>query len=555
MKSRFGFFGDICMENIKIRPNTKIGQLDAENDASFLTECFIDNGLIDTLCDSMQSEAIILGRTGAGKTATLMHINEIVDKDNSKLIDLEDIFLNYLDNSNVIKFLRESEVNLEVFYKYLWRHIITVEFIKLKYPQWNSNNKLSNFINELANIVKKPQERVAFDYLKKWSDKYWIETDENIKEIVRTLTTDIKAGFESENPIVNITLEGAKELSEEKKIEVQHRAQKIINSIQISDLSNVIKLMNDYIFNDSKNTYFLLIDKIDENWASIDIKYDLIKALIEEIRHFRNINNVKIIVSLRVDLYQLTLEKTRSNGFQEDKLQSLIYKLRWEEEDLKEIVDKRIQFLYQNKYTRNSVVFEDIFPATNKKGDAWSYLIQRTFLRPRDILQLVNYCLSNSVNKVSVDWGAIVNAEKEYSRDRLKALYEEWYDIFPSLEYLVPILLDIPNEQMSADELRERINDEVIIKIYQDLAKNNINDSISSSLQLYWEQDHSDITDFRNEIISCFYRTGLIGLSEDYPDSFDWSFKDVSYKSNMDCRKAKWAKVHKMFHHALHIKE
>ena len=543
------------MENIKIRPNTKIGQLDAENDASFLTECFIDNGLIDTLCDSMQSEAIILGRTGAGKTATLMHINEIVDKDNSKLIDLEDIFLNYLDNSNVIKFLRESEVNLEVFYKYLWRHITTVEFIKLKYPQWNSNNKLSNFINELANIVKKPQERVAFDYLKKWSDKYWIETDENIKEIVRTLTTDIKAGFESENPIVNITLEGAKELSEEKKIEVQHRAQKIINSIQISDLSNVIKLMNDYIFNDSKNTYFLLIDKIDENWASIDIKYDLIKALIEEIRHFRNINNVKIIVSLRVDLYQLTLEKTRSNGFQEDKLQSLIYKLRWEEEDLKEIVDKRIQFLYQNKYTRNSVVFEDIFPATNKKGDAWSYLIQRTFLRPRDILQLVNYCLSNSVNKVSVDWGAIVNAEKEYSRDRLKALYEEWYDIFPSLEYLVPILLDIPNEQMSADELRERINDEVIIKIYQDLAKNNINDSISSSLQLYWEQDHSDITDFRNEIISCFYRTGLIGLSEDYPDSFDWSFKDVSYKSNMDCRKAKWAKVHKMFHHALHIKE
>lgn len=543
------------MENIKIRPNTKIGQLDAENDASFLTECFIDNGLVDTLCDSMQSEAIILGRTGAGKTATLMHINEIVDKDNSKLIDLEDIFLNYLDNSNVIKFLRESGVNLEIFYKYLWRHIITVEFIKLKYPQWNSNNKLSNFINELANIIKKPQERVAFDYLIKWSDKYWIETDENIKEIVRTLTTDIKAGFESENPIVNITLEGAKELSEEKKIEVQNRAQKIINSIQISDLSNVIKLMNDYIFSDSKNTYFLLIDKMDENWASIDIKYDLIKALIEEIRHFRNINNVKIIVSLRVDLYQLTLEKTRSNGFQEDKLQSLIYKLRWEEDDLKEIVDKRIQFLYQKKYTKDSVVFEDIFPAKNKKGDAWSYLIQRTFLRPRDILQLVNYCLSNSVNKVSVDWGAIVNAEKEYSRDRLKALYEEWYDIFPSLEYLVPILLDIPNEQMSADELRERINDEVIIKIYQDLEKNNIKDSISSSLQQYWEQDSSDITDFRNEIISCFYRTGLIGLSEDYPDSFDWSFKDVSYKSNMDCRKAKWAKVHKMFHHALHIKE
>lgn len=31
------------MENITIRPNMKIGQLDAENDTKFLSECYVDN--------------------------------------------------------------------------------------------------------------------------------------------------------------------------------------------------------------------------------------------------------------------------------------------------------------------------------------------------------------------------------------------------------------------------------------------------------------------------------------------------------------------------------
>jgi len=58
------------MEDIRIRPNMKIGQLDAESDAKFLAECYVDKGLIEVLIDTSASEAVILGRTGAGKTAT-----------------------------------------------------------------------------------------------------------------------------------------------------------------------------------------------------------------------------------------------------------------------------------------------------------------------------------------------------------------------------------------------------------------------------------------------------------------------------------------------------
>ena len=81
------------MENITIRPNMKIGQLDAENDTKFLSECYVDNNIIEILVDTSSSEALILGRTGAGKTASLITVNNSIDKEYSKLLDLEGVFL------------------------------------------------------------------------------------------------------------------------------------------------------------------------------------------------------------------------------------------------------------------------------------------------------------------------------------------------------------------------------------------------------------------------------------------------------------------------------
>lgn len=541
--------------DIIIRPNTKIGELDAESDAKFLSQCFIDNGMIETLCDVSETQAIILGRTGAGKTATLMKIKDTIDEDKSKLIDLEQVFLNYIDNSNVISFLKENNVSLDVFYKYLWKHILTVEFLKLKYPNWSENNKLVNFIRELGNLLKKPQEKVAYKYLVDWSDKYWIETEENVKEMLSTLTQNIEAEFDGTIEVVNTKLKGSKELTKEQRTEYKERAQRAVNKMQISDLAKVVDILDEYVFDDGKVQYYLLIDKLDENWTRIDIKYDLIKSLIEEIKSFRKIRNVKILVSLRVDLYFKTLEKTRSAGFQEDKLQSIMYKLKWDEKALKAIVDTRISYLYKSKYTKDNVVFEDIFPPDNKKGNAWNYILQRTFRRPRDILQFINYCLDLSTNKVNVDWGAIQDAEKAYSRERLRSLYEEWYEIFPALENLVFILSSIQKIDFTIETLTEFLSEELAINLLIETTDKKSQDPIIKSLSENLDNGSYNRNSFQNDIISCFYQTGLIGVSENILDNFEWSFKDTSYKSEIECSKVKRIKIHKMFHEAFHLKE
>ncbi|STZ64237.1 Uncharacterised protein [Moraxella lacunata] len=538
---------------VVIRPNTNIGELDAESDNRFLSECFVDNGLIEVLYDVEEVKSIVLGRTGSGKTATLMHIESESNKNRVKLIDLENLFLNYIDNSNIIKFLQQNDINLDIFYRYLWRHILTIEFLKLKYPDWSESKKLANFISEIYQSITKPNQKIAYEYLKNWSDKYWIETEENVKEIMENLTQNIQAETGvSVHDFFNGKLNSSSENAKEVKTEVQKRVQAVVDKIQISELSKVVEVLNEHVFSDRQNPYYLLIDKLDENWTSPEIRHGLIKALIEEIKFFRKIRNVKILASLRVDLFLKTIEQSRSAGFQEDKLQSIIYKVKWSEKDLKDIVNKRISYLYKSKYTKENVCFEDIFPSPNRKGEAWNYILQRTFWRPRDILQFINYCLENSVNKVSIDWGAIQDAEKIYSRERLRSLYEEWHDIYPSLEYIVPIISDMQKIEFSIDEFRENLSDEMILKVSIDIQNGYSFDPLYQAFRNYLDES-PDKENLVNIILSCFYQVGLFGLSEKYSDSYDWSFKDIPYKSKMECGKTNYIKVHKMFCSALHI--
>ena len=45
----------------------------------------------------------------------------------------EALSLNFVTNSAVIQFFEEAGVRLDIFYTLLWRHIITVELLKLRY--------------------------------------------------------------------------------------------------------------------------------------------------------------------------------------------------------------------------------------------------------------------------------------------------------------------------------------------------------------------------------------------------------------------------------------
>src|ERR1035437_1866586 len=66
--------------NFRFRQHDNIGVADAEQDHPFLRQCFIDTGEVSILSNSGDPRRIVLGRTGAGKTALLSHFSEATEK-------------------------------------------------------------------------------------------------------------------------------------------------------------------------------------------------------------------------------------------------------------------------------------------------------------------------------------------------------------------------------------------------------------------------------------------------------------------------------------------
>ena len=113
---------------IKIKSDMVVGSPDAETD-NILNDVFVDNGSFDALVNMNNPKCIIIGRTGTGKSALIKRINE--SEKYVKFIDPERMSLSFLSNSTILTYLRSEGVNLNFFYKLLWKHVFIVEIIKL----------------------------------------------------------------------------------------------------------------------------------------------------------------------------------------------------------------------------------------------------------------------------------------------------------------------------------------------------------------------------------------------------------------------------------------
>ena len=78
----------------------------------------------------------------------------------------------------------------------------------------------------------------------------------------------------------------------------------------LSELAQVINLLSEFDVDDQK-IHYVTIDKLDENWVAIGIKYHLIRSLIEALKSMRRIGDLKVVVSMRSDLMEKVIHDTR----------------------------------------------------------------------------------------------------------------------------------------------------------------------------------------------------------------------------------------------------
>ncbi len=484
-------------------------------DSKFLNECFVDTGDLQTLRDCSDPRRIILGRTGVGKTALLTRLSEIEERTIS--IPPESLALGYISNSTILNFLQQLGVKLDIFFKLLWRHVFTVELLKYHFKICNESSKVS-FFSMVSNLFRDQKHKKALAYLEDWGKSFWEETDYRIKELTTKLEADLTESIKTRIPYISLEEQNVHKISEEQRGEIIHRAQQIVNKVQIQELSQIIDLI-DNVLKDPQKKYYITIDRLDENWVEDKLRYRLIRALIETVRDFRKVRHAKIVVALRIDLFNRVLQLTRDSGFQEEKYESLYLHVEWTDKRLIELIDSRIKHLILTRHNNAQVAHIDILPEKVSSQKTIEYILDRTIKRPREIISFFNECIREAVNHPLFSTEIIKTAEAEYSRKRLAALEHEWYDDYPNLKRFVAILekrcKTFKVDEISLDDCSELCL-ELVIKGFSEhdslaLCANQVVDCTLS------------LVDFRKEMLRVFYLVGLIGLKFTTFEKTSWA--------------------------------
>jgi hypothetical protein len=539
---------DFKLSNPIVLNNTsRIGMISAEADEEFLFECFVDSPALAELKLNDSPKMLLLGSTGAGKTAIIRKIQQ--ESDSASIIQLDEMALGYLGNSDVINFLIGLDVNLDLFFQALWKHVILIEFIRLKFKVDNEEKSRYIFLQIFSAFNKDQRKARGLDYLHKWESKFWISMDENIREITQNLESSVNAELGGEVAKFNGRAGYIRGLSIEKKTQLQRVARRFATPELLSDLSKVIDTLAEHVTRSEPN--FILIDQLDENWIDPSIKYPMIRALIESLKSLRRISDLKTVVALRSDLLEKVILETQNAGFQSEKYEDYIVRLKWSPKQLKSLVNKRINFLFKRKYSQENIMFEDIFSEKVKNSsNPFTMIIDRTLYRPRDVINFVNTCLEFSEGKTFVSRRSFSLAEQSYSANRLTAMAEEWQNVILNADSV----LDMLKGKKETFEISELCTSDLIDQLVQRYPK-DIQSKPDELWQLVSDAMSRDVQPFElaSTLISRLHLMGAIGVKYDPSLPYQFFFQTQKTLPKIQLDLSTKVKIHPMLHPALGV--
>jgi hypothetical protein len=540
--------------DFRFRRGDRVGAADAENDSSFLDSCFVDNGDVATLLDCSNPHCIVLGRTGSGKTTLLLEIEKRA-AGRVERIEPESLSMNYIANSDVIHSLMKLGVNLDPFLKLLWRHVLAMQIFQHIRPI-SATEKKEGVIAWLTRILrddkttpeKRSRHKRVMEFLKKYgSNEFWGDVGHRIKGIVTTFENEV--GSEERKTVaksrgaenrtnytsaedgnekrINSNLKESSEIS----IEERQRFQCIVNEMQVKDLDGILDLVKEVLEDAGRNIY-IIIDKLDLQWSDEQIRFRLIRALIDTAIAFNPISRVKIIIAMRVDLLERVYKDARFQpGTQTEKLRDYCLILNWDSSTLRTMADERINKLCADRYAPNyKVKLKDVMNPNIKKGKekgigTFEFIIERTWKRPRDLIDFLNACIERSSNKPQISDDAVLEAEGEYSRNRIRSLAEEWQLEYPFLEETMRTLFNGCSRRVRVHEITDARILEWQVMIESSELRESDRMRPFADLVEAGKMTHDEL---RVELAALLYRVGCVGIQTDETEKPQWA-SNLSY--------------------------
>lgn len=212
-----------------------------------------------------------------------------------------------------------------------------------------------------------------------------------------------------------------------------------------------------------KDSIWVLFDNIDKGWPTRgvgQIDTIILRALLDATRkieqYFRK-NEIELftIIFVRNDVYELLVDETPDRG-KESKVS-----LDWTDSDrLRELLRLRLVYNGLSPSTGFQTAWNGICASHIGGEDSSEYLIERSLMRPRNFLTLVNHCKSNAVNfgnsKITVK--DIQQACSIYSADIGNEIGLEIRDVFPEAEDILYYFIGKPSV-LTIKQIRECLSE------------------------------------------------------------------------------------------------
>lgn len=471
-----------------------------------LDSYYVDNDYYQSAISPDSKKSFFVGRTGVGKTAILEKVRRgTTPKRNIISIDPEDFAFKIMERNWILDKLTDLKINLDLFYKTMWKYIFTTEILKEIYGRKEKNW----FQEQILKWSSDPVAVRAYKFLQKNNElDSGLSFNEKIEKIINKLQQSVEAKVDL--GVINVCYKATLSKDITKKI------YDAISEFEFTDINYFMKHLDENVLN--KYRFIILVDDLDKNWIQNKIGINFTRCLFETIFDINNSKHLRLLVSLRTNLFnQLELG-------QREKFNPYIEHLFWHSEKIKAIIEKRFKAIgIENK----SDVWNFIFPKevtvdNQRKFKTFDYLLSRSNMRPRDILLFISYAIGNSIGKNRITMDAIIKAEESYSKDRLNALEDEWRNPYLDIGKIFNFFRYC-SYKLKKDEFISIVENITMDVLEKEEAK--VLDKWSWIIEGgYIDRESWDY----NKLINLLYRVGFIGIKETPSSSVQYIHNELN---------------------------
>ncbi len=375
-----------------------LGATSAENEMRTLESYYLKT---DQFLKSLRGEAnLVVGRKGSGKSAIFLQVRDrernkqgsiVLDlkPDGYKLIKFKELILSFLEEGTF-------QHTIMAFWEYVLLLEICYKIIETDWESHKRDHVLYQPYRDLADLYK--------------AEGYDVEGDfsERMSSLMEKISTEYKSKHGNST---NVRL----------------TASQLTEMLYAHDVRELTKQVISYISH--KDVCWLLFDNIDKGWPTSGLEHEdllIIRALIDATKKIeRQFNKSDVVINsivfLRNDVFELLVKETSDRGKEANVL------LDWTDPDLlKELVRLRIASNDVNGDNSFETLWREICVSHYKGEESSQFLIERSLMRPRFLLNLISQCKSFAIN---------LNHEKIQKEDIEKGLTAYSTDLLADIGY------------------------------------------------------------------------------------------------------------------------